>query len=146
MKTEIHKYTSIDTQYYYRERNAPSLYSLLKDLPVGPTLELRIGAQVMLVANLNVVEGLVNGSRGLVTGFVSTEESICLTKEKASIRGTNVDDDVKQIQNFANKRQTRFPKVLFETENGTREVRFHIILLFLFHVDERLLLHRTYGR
>jgi ATP-dependent DNA helicase PIF1 len=36
-----------------------------------PELELAIGAQVMLLTNMNYEEGLVNGSRGVVVGFDS---------------------------------------------------------------------------
>ena len=36
-----------------------------------PTLEIRIGARVMLLANLDVANGLANGSTGTVTGFAS---------------------------------------------------------------------------
>jgi len=40
-----------------------------KDAPYEPTLTLKVGAQVMLVHNTNPDLGLVNGSRGVVTGF-----------------------------------------------------------------------------
>lgn len=33
------------------------------------TLELKVGAEVMLISNINQAAGLVNGSRGVVTGF-----------------------------------------------------------------------------
>lgn len=38
-------------------------------------LELKVGAQVMLLSNMNIEEGLVNGSRGVVVGFESTPTS-----------------------------------------------------------------------
>jgi ATP-dependent DNA helicase PIF1 len=40
-----------------------------KSLQVTKTIELAVGAQVMLTKNLSVEEGLVNGSRGVVTEF-----------------------------------------------------------------------------
>lgn len=46
--------------------------SLIKEVGLPLSLELRIGAQVMLVHNLDVEGGLVNGSRGVVIGFAKT--------------------------------------------------------------------------
>jgi ATP-dependent DNA helicase PIF1 len=48
--------------------------SLLKEVALPQSLELRIGAQVMLVYNLDVEKGLVNGSRGVVIGFAKTSK------------------------------------------------------------------------
>ena len=40
-----------------------------KDCAAQPLVELKVGAQVMLLVNLNLALGLCNGSRGVVTGF-----------------------------------------------------------------------------
>lgn len=48
--------------------------TLIKEVNLPPSLELRIGAQVMLVHNLDISGGLVNGSRGVVIGFAQTSK------------------------------------------------------------------------
>lgn len=45
-----------------------------------PRLKIAVGSQVMLTKNLDVVEGLVNGSRGVITGF--TVDNIPVVKFK----------------------------------------------------------------
>jgi hypothetical protein len=50
------------------EADRASIQSSLDDMRVANKIELRLGAQVMLLANLSP-PFLVNGSRGVVTGF-----------------------------------------------------------------------------
>jgi len=46
-----------------------ALTKLDADAPYEPLLELCVGAQVMLLTNMDQEHGLVNGSRGVVTGY-----------------------------------------------------------------------------
>ena len=43
--------------------------TLDNNTPVLGKLPLKVGAQVMLMTNLDVSQGLVNGARGVVTSF-----------------------------------------------------------------------------
>ncbi|XP_076042584.1 ATP-dependent DNA helicase PIF1-like isoform X2 [Oratosquilla oratoria] len=55
---------------FYAVDTDPTLVGLLdKQTPVVSKLVLKVGAQVMLMKNLDVGCGLVNGARGVVTGF-----------------------------------------------------------------------------
>ncbi|XP_033636997.1 ATP-dependent DNA helicase PIF1-like, partial [Asterias rubens] len=59
----------------------PNLVSIINSqCPVPRSLELRVGAQVMLAKNLDVQQGLVNGARGVVTGFGAGETGLPIVK------------------------------------------------------------------
>jgi hypothetical protein len=79
----------------------------------------------MLLANLDVKGGLVNGSRGVVTGFVSAAEAKEEVTRQSSLRGRDADDsgEMAALQRFLRgDDEMQFPRVLFETKNRTKEV------------------------
>jgi hypothetical protein len=76
----------------------------------------------MLLANLNVTDGLVNGSRGVVKDFVSLEEAVQHVTLQAFMRGGSGDEAAGELKLFARGAAMEFPRVLFETKDGTKEV------------------------
>ncbi|KAJ8306329.1 hypothetical protein KUTeg_016874 [Tegillarca granosa] len=66
-------FTSTDTDPVYR-------HQLNALCPVPDKLQIRIGAQVMLAKNLDIQRGLVNGARGVVTGFEKGNEGLPVVK------------------------------------------------------------------
>ncbi|XP_072172683.1 ATP-dependent DNA helicase PIF1-like [Diadema setosum] len=59
-----------DVRVYEAMDSDPALVKQLNNqCPVRQRIDLKIGAQVMLAKNLDVQRGLVNGARGVVTGF-----------------------------------------------------------------------------
>lgn len=48
----------------------------MQHLPPAQRVELKIGAQVLLLANLDLGAGLVNGSRGVVVDFVPDSKEL----------------------------------------------------------------------
>ncbi|XP_047621714.1 ATP-dependent DNA helicase PIF1 isoform X1 [Phacochoerus africanus] len=59
---ELHSFEAMDS-------DPEQAQTLDAQCPVGQHLHLKLGAQVMLVKNLAVSQGLVNGARGVVVGF-----------------------------------------------------------------------------
>lgn len=62
IKSQEKTFEAIDSDIYLTK-------TLDSQLPVPGKLVLKIGAQVMLLKNLNLSNGLVNGARGVVKGF-----------------------------------------------------------------------------
>jgi len=121
----IYDYTAVDTQTQ-TDGYTPNLKWVLKDLQAQSLVRMRVGAQVMLLANLDVKEGLVNGSRGVVTAFVSTEEAKQQATAQFWSRTGQGDDSIAhaEIDQFSGGDDSlEYPKVLFETNNGKKEVR-----------------------
>ncbi|XP_008137349.2 ATP-dependent DNA helicase PIF1 [Eptesicus fuscus] len=59
---EVHSFEAMDS-------DPEQARTLDAQCPVSKLLQLKLGAQVMLVKNLAVSQGLVNGARGVVVGF-----------------------------------------------------------------------------
>ncbi|XP_077259188.1 pif1 DNA helicase [Temnothorax americanus] len=62
LKGESKVYTALDS-------DSSMTYVLDQQLPIPGKLVLKVGAQVMLLKNINVNSGLVNGARGVVVSF-----------------------------------------------------------------------------
>jgi PIF1-like helicase len=125
LNTPIQTYSAIDSQSS-PENFRQDLTYVLNDLQAPRELRLRVGAQVMLLANLNVTQGLVNGSRGVVTEFVALPEAVEYLQRQAILRGAGNDDEsiaIGDLRAFTKGNEDiLFPRVLFETKNTTKEV------------------------
>jgi ATP-dependent exoDNAse (exonuclease V) alpha subunit len=72
-KEQLDKLTTPSKIYTARDHGAPHfIESLEKNCPAPKVLELKIGAQVILLSNLDVEKGFVNGSIGTVQSYAST--------------------------------------------------------------------------
>lgn len=68
-ESQLEKLTGISKAYNAQDSDQTMTKSLDQQLPVPNRLVLKVGAQVMLLKNLNINAGLVNGARGVVIKF-----------------------------------------------------------------------------
>ncbi|KAI7774593.1 dna repair and recombination protein pif1 [Diaporthe eres] len=121
---EIHRYEALDA-------GDPNIRDkLLGNMMAPKVLELKKGAQVMLIKNLD--ETLVNGSLGTVIGF-STESAFEISGgmfDEEQENGDDVDPKVKkrlaafsrQLSDNAGPDKKKFPLVQFHAVDGTARI------------------------
>jgi ATP-dependent DNA helicase PIF1 len=67
---EVNDYVA-ELEVYDKKLPAFKIEKFKKDCPAVENLSLAVGCQVMLLWNLDLEQGLVNGSRGVVTRFIN---------------------------------------------------------------------------
>ena len=96
----------------------PEYSEYLKDLPAPPQLSLREGAQVMLLTNVSVLKGLVNGARGVISQWMDEREAFAqISLDPGSKEELTRKKEAMGIWKLIN-RAPKFPFVKFE--NGTQ--------------------------
>lgn len=96
----------------------------LRDLPAEQDLKLKVGSQVLLLANVNVGAGLVNGSRGVVTGFeLADSPGLTPTAQaaneewKAEAQRNFLDSSkIDTVENGVKSKATWLPEVYFASD------------------------------
>jgi hypothetical protein len=95
----------------------------LKDHRLATKLELRIGAVVALVTNLDIEAGLCNGSQGRVVDFQPHDRWILRStrKEAGAMKAHIIEDFI--VAQFAAYQQLSYPVVEFDAAHGRPSTR-----------------------
>ncbi|GFR43219.1 hypothetical protein Agub_g4273, partial [Astrephomene gubernaculifera] len=99
-----------DTQTFLMNRE----YGLFKDCQAADKVQLKVGAQVLLLRNLDVQAGLVNGSRGVVVGFTAPRTSGYFRQQPLAMleKGLQCDEVVEALDSWY-KENSQVPVVKF---------------------------------
>ncbi|VUC21184.1 unnamed protein product [Clonostachys rosea] len=138
LKTEVHEFTAVDGFRWRRERhphlahcndrNSDGTLKALREHRVDPRVILRVGMVVVLQVNLDLPNGLCNGSQGLICGWEDVDpKSLPKAYRKGMeaemgpmvITGDYADLKEEQIRAFSQQPHIKqWPKVIFH--NGLR--------------------------
>lgn len=81
-KTKIEKLSGEYVKFKSLDNSEAYSTWLDQALPDTKLLRLKLGAQVMLTKNIDVGNGLVNGARGVITGFKTASGSLAVTTQQ----------------------------------------------------------------
>ncbi|CAI6015652.1 unnamed protein product [Clonostachys chloroleuca] len=135
LKTEVHQFTAVDG-FRWRHDRHPYLEKLatkdgtrtaLREHRIDPWVDLRVGMVVVLQVNLDLPNGLCNGSQGLICGWEDVDPKNLPTAYRQGskelgpivITGDYADLKEEQIRKFSQQTHVKqWPKVIFH--NGLR--------------------------
>jgi len=121
-----HKFHAEDA--YRGERARLMLKDKLKDTPPVPALRLKTGAQVMLLANLDLPRGLVNGSRGVIVDWISAAAAPGRPAHTVGIGGSFGGEEWREraAVEFIEKQEDELLPVVFFATGETHVVRPYV--------------------
>lgn len=113
------------TLKYKAERQADGSLSALREHRFEPSIQLKAGMLVVLLVNLDLTQGLCNGSQGVIVGFEPYDPDKLPRKSGASDRdggGLSAHSGVKEshIRRFSEKQKAGLGWPIVQFHNGAR--------------------------